>query len=125
AKRPDESLAAWRDRLYQQFRLPVMLAALTDLKTPYVEVVNPLLFARVLAYARKLPDALRTDKRLWRATVDAWSPDVPYTKQSDVPSLRAFREDADMRELTLDELGSAQAIDLFGGDAVGRVRAVF
>lgn len=122
-KRPDESLPAWRDRLYQQFRLPVMLAALTDLKTPYVEVLNPFLYARVLAQARKLPDELRTDKRLWRSMVDAASPDLPYATRSAVPSPRAFVQDAEMIELILDELASARAVDLFGATAVRLVRA--
>lgn len=123
ARRHDESLAAWRDRLYQQYRLPVMLAALTDLKTSYVEVVNPFLYARVLAFSRGLPDALRTDKRLWRGMVDAWSPDVPYATQVAVPAPRALTTDAEMLALMLDELGSARTAELFGAAAVGPIRS--
>src|SRR5690606_248247 len=123
ARRHDESLAAWRDRLYQQYRVPVMLAALTDLKTSYVEVVNPFLYARVLACARKLPDELRTNKRLWRGMVDAWSPDVPYATRAAVPAARALTADAEMLALMLDELGSARTVELFGAAAAGRVRS--
>jgi len=122
-RRPDESLAMWRDRLYQQYRLPVMLAALTDLKTSYVEVVNPFLYARVLAYARALPDELRTNKRLWRGMVDAWSPDLRYATRAAVPPPRTLMADTEMLALMLDELGSARTAALFGGVAAQTVRA--
>ncbi len=42
-RRQAETLITWRDRLYQENRLPKFLAGLSDLKTGYVEVVNPLL----------------------------------------------------------------------------------
>ncbi|HEX6994647.1 MAG TPA: asparagine synthase-related protein [Gammaproteobacteria bacterium] len=116
-RRSDESLAAWRDRLYQQYRLPVILAALTDLKTSYVEVVNPFLYARVLAYARTLPDELRTNKRLWRGMVDAWSPRLSYATRTAVPPPRTLTADAEMLALMLDELGSARTAALFGAAA--------
>src|SRR5690606_39543522 len=52
AQRTDEPLIDWRDRLRQDFRLPAVLAALTDLKAAYVEVLNPLLCESVLAINR-------------------------------------------------------------------------
>lgn len=121
--RPQESIATWRDRLYQQFRLPVMLAALTDLKTAYVDVLNPLLYSSVLEHARALPDTLRTDKKLWRDTVRAFSPDVPFAKRSAVASLQAFMNDPAMLEWTLDELGSERAARLLGKAPLASVRA--
>ena len=123
ARRSGESLAAWRDRLYQQYRLPVTLAALTDLKTSYVEVVNPFLYARVLAHARALPDRLRTNKRLWRDVVDAWSPDLPYATRAAVLPPRTLTADPEMLVLMLDELGSARTAALFGPAAARTVRA--
>ncbi len=42
-RRSVESLEQWRDRLYHQYRIPTVLAALNDLKLHYVEVANPLL----------------------------------------------------------------------------------
>ena len=68
---PGETLAAWRDRLFRLSRIPTFLAALTDLKTAYVDVGNPLLARSVLDCVRALPDELRTDKRLWREFVGA------------------------------------------------------
>jgi asparagine synthetase B (glutamine-hydrolysing) len=69
ARRDNESLATWRDRLYHTYRIPVVLGALTGLKTPYVEVVNPFLARRLLETVRGLPDEHRTDKRMYAAYV--------------------------------------------------------
>ena len=43
-KEKGETLAAWRDRLYHQFRLPTIISALSDLRLAYVEQASPLLF---------------------------------------------------------------------------------
>src|SRR5688572_4332728 len=71
-----ETLATWRDRLYQQFRVPSVLAGLTDLKAAYVEVGNPLLSRSVLDCVRALPDELRTGKCLWKEVVTAQLPNT-------------------------------------------------
>lgn len=78
----DETLETWRDRLYHQFRMPVVLAALTDLKLPFVEVISPLLSKRVVQQARLLPDHLRTDKELFKRIVRSMSPPIGYATSS-------------------------------------------
>jgi hypothetical protein len=75
-KRDDESLETWRDRLQHQFRFPVVLAALNDLKLPYVEVASPLIANSIVAEVRKLPDHLRTNKMLLRRIAHQLSPPV-------------------------------------------------
>src|SRR5690606_17840815 len=47
-QRSGEEIADWRDRLYHEYRLPIFLAALSDLKLSYVEVCNPLLFKGII-----------------------------------------------------------------------------
>jgi hypothetical protein len=108
-----ESLATWRDRLYQQFRVPTLLAGLTDLKTAYVEVGSPLLARSVLECVRTLPDDLRTGKRLWRELVDAQLPDIALATRVAIPSLTDFLADRAVLELLLDELTSDRASTLF------------
>ena len=61
-----ESLQNWRDRIYQQLRIPVVLAALSDLKLPYIEVINPFLSKRIIYQSRKLPEHLRLTKTLFK-----------------------------------------------------------
>ncbi|HET8901947.1 MAG TPA: hypothetical protein VFM84_08435, partial [Holophagaceae bacterium] len=59
-RRADESVPAYRDRLYHGYRIPVGLAALNDVKAPFVEIASPLLAREVLSFIRRMPDALRT-----------------------------------------------------------------
>jgi hypothetical protein len=80
SQKQDESLELWRDRLYHQFRIPVILAALNDLKLPYVEIMNPLLSRRIIYQVRRLPDHLRTDKILYKRIVRSLSPDIDFAK---------------------------------------------
>jgi hypothetical protein len=77
-KREDETMETWRDRLYHEFRMPVVLSALTDLKLPFTEVITPLLSRRIIYQTRKMPDHLRTEKSAYRKIVDSLSPKIKY-----------------------------------------------
>lgn len=77
-RRPDESIPAYRDRLYHGYRIPIGLAALNDVKAPFVEIASPLLAREVLAFIRRMPDAQRTDKVLFRRIASSLSPPLPY-----------------------------------------------
>jgi Asparagine synthase len=113
ARRRDETLATWRDRLYQQFRVPTVLAGLTDLKSAYVEVGNPLLSQSVLQCVRALPDELRTGKCLWKEVVEAQLPNMALATRVAIPSLNEFLADRRVVELMLDELTSERASGVF------------
>jgi hypothetical protein len=117
----NETLCMWRDRLYQEYRMPQFLAGLTDLKSPYVEVANPLLTSAVLECVRRFPDHLRTGKRLWRNMVAARSPDIPFADSAAVVALTDLTRDPAMLELMLAELESDGARDLFGVALLDRV----
>ena len=81
---PGESLETWRDRLYQQYRVPFLLAALSDLKLGYVEIINPLLSDSVIHLIRQLPDSLRTHKVLLRAIGRSLGPDLPLASSNSI-----------------------------------------
>lgn len=121
-RREGESLATWRDRAYHQYRVPIVLAALTDLKCAYVEVVNPLLADEIVACTRRLPDRYRTDKRLWTNIVSRRSPPVPFAQRGAVYPLSDFVRDRATLELVLEELGTAAARDLLGSTSAGVLR---
>ncbi len=123
-RRPAESLPAWRDRTYQQFAMPALLAALTDLKAAYVEVVNPLLFNGIVDCVRRLPDGLRTDKRLWRRLVERLSPAIPFARRTAVYPLAAFVAEPATLELMLDEFASTPARSALGEDFAARLRCL-
>ncbi len=77
-RHPAETLATYRDRLYHGFRIPVGLAALNDVKAPFVEIASPLLSRHILAFVRRMPDPLRTDKALFRRIATSAGPHLPY-----------------------------------------------
>ena len=98
-KRENESLETWRDRLYHQFRMPVVLAGLTDLKLPYVEVINPLLSRRIVYQMRTISDHLRTGKSLFKKIVNSISPNIGYASSganSDAGFIFKSREAVDL-----------------------------
>jgi hypothetical protein len=92
-KQKDESLTAWRDRLYLTCRIPTRLAALSDLKFSYVEQINPLLSRSILNRVKEMPDRLRTDKILFIKIVNAITPKIPFAnKRADALSKDILRK---------------------------------
>ena len=77
-RRSKETIDQWRDRLYQQFRCPTILAALNDLKSPFVEIANPLLNHSIINFVRTMPDHLRTDKKALKNYMHDIGPRLPY-----------------------------------------------
>jgi hypothetical protein len=109
----DETLETWRDRLYHAYRLPTILAALSDIKYSYVDIVNPLLARSVLLRVRELPDSLRTHKALFRDIVNGVSPAVPYAVEDANVNLNSFLGSKAVAALVRAKLRSAAAKSVF------------
>lgn len=77
-RKSGESLVQWRDRLWLEFRTPFLLAALDDIKTSYVEIINPLLCRRIVQTTQLLPGYLREGKNLFRGIVRNMFPEIPF-----------------------------------------------
>ena len=108
-RKPQESIEMWRDRLYHGFRLPTMMAALSDLKLGYVELMNPLLSKRVLLRVRTVPDHLRTDKALFKRMVDDLGPEVEYATETGLEKKKHVVKRPEFTEILLAELHSERA----------------
>lgn len=108
-QRAAESLETWRDRLYQQYRLPFCLAALSDLKLPYAEIINPLLSNSVIELIRRLPDPLRNDKKLLRRIADELSPRIPFARSRAVQPGDEILRSRQAVELLRDSLSGSAA----------------
>ena len=76
-----ESLRDWRDRLWLEFRTPYVTAALDDIKTAYVEIVNPLLCQQVVETVQTLPEAFRENKAIFEGIVQQMFPNIPFAKR--------------------------------------------
>lgn len=112
-KRIDESREAWRDRLHHQFRIPIVLAALNDLKAPYVEIINPLLTKRIINQVRKLPDHLRTEKMLHKNITLLISPKIPFAKKSAMPLYENILQSFQVVNFLKDQLSSNYVNSMF------------
>jgi hypothetical protein len=121
ARRPAESLDAWRDRLYHLFRIPTVLAALADVKLSYVEQVTPLLSRVILDVVRQMPDELRLDKRLFREIVDDVSPPIPYARRGANADKRDLLKGPAVVEFVGSGLRRHTAVRIFGSQLVERL----
>jgi hypothetical protein len=79
---PEESLQTYGDRLVHEHFIPVTLAGLTDVKAPFLEIASPMLAASVLAFARRMPDAMRAGRAVYQRLTASLSPPVPFAKLS-------------------------------------------
>jgi hypothetical protein len=112
-RRKNETLSAWRDRLYHAYRLPTILAALSDVKYSYVEVINPLLARSILHRVRELPDSSRTNKALFKEIVNSVSPNVPYAKEGANANPNSLLRKREIVELMRNEIQSEGAKRIF------------
>jgi hypothetical protein len=121
AQREGESLEGWRDRLYHQFRIPVVLAALSDLKLPYVEIINPLLSRRIIYEVRRMPDDLRTDKNLYKSIVRSFSPNISFAKYPAIESPGNILKSKRVVEFLKEELSSAYVDSILSREFINYV----
>lgn len=108
-RKNNESLATWRDRLYHEFRIPFFLAPLTDLKCSYVEVINPLLSRRIIVQVRRMPDSLRTDKKLFKKIVDLIGPEIRFAKYPAIAEPKNILKTEEVVDLISIELNTSKA----------------
>lgn len=116
-----ETLETWRDRLYHAYRLPTILAALSDIKYSYVEIINPLLARSLLYRVRTLPDGLRTDKTLFKEIVNTLCPDVPIAREGANASPGSILRRREVAELMKTEILSEKAAGVLGRDLLEHV----
>jgi len=108
-----ETLATWRDRLYHEYRLPTILAALSDLKLSFVEQTNPLLSKRILKQVRELPDHLRTEKALFKKIIVSKSPKIDFAMSAAVASSREILKQRQVADFLKNELMSDHPKKIF------------
>src|SRR5690606_4253682 len=107
--------------LYHQFRAPVFLSALSDLKLPYLEQSNPFLSHQIIQTVRSLPDELRTSKNLFKAIVDEIGPEVPYASEGANAKPADILKKPDITAYLLRELSSPNATMIFSPEMLTRI----
>ena len=120
-KREDETKEQWRDRLYHQYRIPVVLAALSDIKLSYVEIVNPLLTHNIISQVQKMPDELRTEKALFKKIVKTISPNVGFAKKGSIANVEEIIKTPEALNLIISELNSIYIKEIFSETFINKV----
>jgi hypothetical protein len=113
-KMQSESLRTYCDRLYHAYRIPTMLAALSDIKFSYVEQINPLLSRSILNVVRSLPDTFRADKILFREIVKTIGPDLPFASKDAIADPKEVLRSMPFIELLRHEISSEDSRRQFG-----------
>lgn len=123
----EESLEDWRDRLYHQHRLPVILSALTEAKAGYVDVINPFLSRHILKTVRAMASRDRTEKAAFRELVAELLPSVPYATKAAHRSVSAIMGSDEFKAIATKALRSRPANEIFSQElreyALGRLNA--
>ena len=116
-----ESLETWRDRLYHDFRMPCILAALSDLKLSYVEILSPLLFNKLIRQVRTILDPLRTNKTLFKEIVDEISPEIPIAKSSATKDRHSILKHPEVMKHLYERLDQLDAKELLGVEFINYI----
>jgi hypothetical protein len=120
-KRESESLERWHSRLAYEYKAVTFWSALNDLKSSYVEVVNPLLSREIIDVMRQLPDSLRTEKRLLKRIVRSMGPDIPFAKRPAIANYADILKSPRVVVHVAAELNTRGARDLLSDELVDLV----
>ena len=120
-RRPGERSQSYYDRLEQQFELPNVLGALNELKTRYVEVVNPLVSRRLIDLVRSFPDEVRMYGRAYLDVVERETGPIPHSRFSSVPDVSTIVENESLLKTVVLELTSPRMAGILSEEAVVRL----
>ena len=112
-RKEGETFATWRDRVYQEYRIPTILSALSDLKLSYVEQISPFLSKKILYQVRQLPDRLRTEKKIFKNIIRSISPKIDFATSAAIASPGDIFKGNQFVELLRNELSTDNAKKIF------------
>ena len=101
---PGESLQGYGDRLTHAYLNPISLAALNDVKAPFLEIASPMQAGSVLAFVRQLPDHLRSERACYRQLVRSLTPPIPFATLAADDSRNGFLQEPRFRAWIAGEL---------------------
>jgi len=112
-RRKGETFATWRDRLYQEYRIPTILSALSDLKLSYVEQISPFLSKKIIQQVRHLPDHLRTEKKIFKNILHTIGPRIDFATSEATALPGDIIKGTQFVEYLRKELASDKAKEMF------------
>jgi len=108
-----ESRQSWLDRLYLEYRVPVVVSSLADAKFPYVEQSMPLFSDRMIHLFCRFTDELRVEKKVFKEVVKEMNIHTPIAKRSSNEALELILRNPEMVRLMKETLSEQQTLDFF------------
>ncbi|MEZ4774692.1 MAG: hypothetical protein R3D00_16020 [Bacteroidia bacterium] len=89
-QQPGESFSNWGGRLDRMFYIPVIQAALADLKLGYVENINPYINKSLIERLGALPEKVHIDKQVLKKIIGSVNPDIPFATSQGLTEEKSF-----------------------------------
>lgn len=124
-RRENEVIEDYRDRIYQDYRLPFVIGALQDGPLTFLEFINPLLHPDVLKFVKRLPPKMRTGKKLYATWVDKLLPDIPYAKTPSIPESYDIVQSPVNATILTEFINDKSTSDLLGQEFVTFIKQNF
>jgi len=113
-----ESLSTWKDRTFQTYTEPGVLAAMNEIMCHYIEIVNPLVARRIVHETRTIPDEYRDDKRAYRKLILSVGPQMGWAKHIALAKTLDLMTTRPMVDEFRDKLDTRHARDLLSGELI-------
>jgi hypothetical protein len=121
-RREGETLDQYRDRIYNDGELPTNMAAFSDVKCRYAEVVNPLYARAVVDVTQQMPDEVRHVRNGFEELAATFVPGVPFADNPADEQPEQYLARRDMVDELTGELTTA-GLDVFSAAAVEQIVA--
>jgi hypothetical protein len=113
---PEESLSKWRWRLRLDHEIPTVYAAMSAVRSRFMESVSPLLTRGIVATAARLSDADLNNKAAFNRVVSELYPEVPIASDRAILFRRELFALEPIRQLLASHLRDSAADALLGQD---------
>jgi hypothetical protein len=88
SKRPGESLIEWRDRLYIDYRIPIVISAFNDIVNAYIETRLPMMSYSHYSLYNKLNNKQKGSKKhIVRLSKQLDKTNIPFNALPSIPSI--------------------------------------
>ncbi|MHC1785283.1 MAG: hypothetical protein AB9891_21475 [Anaerolineaceae bacterium] len=116
AQRPNETITAWAYRIRFNIKKVDEMAALNEIKTSFLEVMNPLLSRRVIDIIKSIPYQKNPNKSIFREIVEKIAPPLEYGTSNEFPE-ELMREPI-FQEALINGLNSPEAKKWLPGNLI-------
>lgn len=122
AIKKNENYYEWRDRVYHIFEIPTIIAALADLKMPYVEQSTPLLSRELLYLARNQSFKTKKNKYLFKKIVESYYPNIKFALKNSTLGKKDFLRLKEVTEYLYNQLDETKKITSFDSGFIEKIK---